>query len=182
MSTEKWEVLGSIVTIENPWMKLIGERLLDEEGRELDYWRIDRADSIIIIPIQSNDIVLPRRFYRPGIQELSYDFPGGRLEKGLSASEAALRILTRELDIDRPEVESLAPLCENGWAVDSSFSSQRVFPFRAYIKAEVSFSPKTIGIREPVNQAGVKRILDKLSCLQCRCTLLEWMRSMDDSL
>jgi hypothetical protein len=176
MTNNKWQVLASIVSIENAWIRLTGEYILDDKGRKLTYWRIDRTDSVIIIPIHNDEIILPKPFYRHGIKDVAYDFPGGRHDGKKSFKENACQILERELGISKEDLISLVPVNDQGWSVDSSFSSQRVFVFEAVLKNTAEISLNMIGLKVPMDKNGVSTILEKINCIQCRCTLLDWMR------
>jgi hypothetical protein len=46
---------------------MIGERLLDGAGRELDYWRVEKPDSLLVITVHRGNLILPARSYRPGV-------------------------------------------------------------------------------------------------------------------
>ncbi len=166
--------MESIATLRNRWIELIGESVLDSNGQKLMYWRVKRADSILVIPMVEGRLVLLNPSYRHGIQQATYDFPGGRLDEGISHEENALVVLERELHVPRDCVRRLDRLnAQGGWHVDSSFSSQHVHVFEALI---VGTNP-TAGnraIQVPADSEGVSTALSLLSCLQCRCALLDW--------
>ncbi len=171
----KWKLLESIVSIDNRWIELTGEYLLDEEGQRLTYWRVKRADSVIVIPIYRNKLILLKPSYRHGIEEFTYDFPGGRHEDALTHQETAYKILQRELHIFQNDVEKLTSINKDGWIVDSSFSSQRVFSFEAIIRSSSILYFDLIGIMESTDTEGVDKVFSKLCYMQCHCTLLEWI-------
>jgi len=75
-----------------------------------EYWRVERVDSVIVIPIQQDRIILPVPTYRPGIGEWTWDFPGGRCPMNQSPEEVVEAILARELDLQTPAVEHLIAL------------------------------------------------------------------------
>ena len=75
----QWPTLDRFVEIRSPWLTLIGETLQDEQQQVLDYWRIEKADSVVILAIQSGQFLLPVPMYRPGLGEATLDFPGGRV-------------------------------------------------------------------------------------------------------
>lgn len=171
---KSYKLLNEIVEIKNPWVHLFGERVVDENGRQLDYWRVERPDSVLVIPFTGNDIFLPPPFYRHGAGCETYDFPGGRVNPDIDLEDSALAVLEKELGIKKNAVGRLDPINQQGWLVDSSFSTQRVYGFSAFIPRETDVAPDLIGMREPVNTEGIKNILDRLVCLQCRHALLEW--------
>ena len=47
------------------WVTFIGEHLQDDSGKLLDYWRVEKEDSVIIIPIQNQQFLFLVPMYRP---------------------------------------------------------------------------------------------------------------------
>jgi hypothetical protein len=171
-----WKILKTISTFKTHWFTLIGELLLDEDNRDLDYWRIEKDDSVIIIPIQKKSIIMPKVFYRHGIKEETLDFPGGRRAKDYPLHDAALGVLERELAINRADVISLDALNSKGWPVNSSFSNQLLYGLTAKLNDAVVFDP-AIGVEKvPITLKHLKTLLNRMHCLQCRSVLLEWMQ------
>jgi len=62
-----WKVQDRFLEINSRWLNLIGEHLQDDHGEVLEYWRIEKADSVIVLPIQSDRILIPKPSYRAGI-------------------------------------------------------------------------------------------------------------------
>jgi hypothetical protein len=154
-------------------MTLIGEHLQDQRGEILEYWRIEKADSVIVLPIQRDRILLPAVSYRPGVGQITLDFPGGRVPEGHSPEQAAIATLARELEIEAIAITQLTALNTEGWAVNSSFSNQNLYGFMAYID-NTKLPSKLVAVTYPATSAGVQDLLQKLTCLQCRAVLLEW--------
>ena len=173
--SSKWQLLETLARFENPWLTLIGERLRDDAGQNLTYWRVERTDSVIIIPIYQENFILPKEYYRHGLGKMTFDFPGGRHDPKLTLEQSAYRILDKELKIKSDCIKSMSILNPHGWNVDSSFSSQKVFAFAAQILDSTKLNHDLIEMTQPADYNGAKAILDKLDCLQCRCALLEWM-------
>ena len=65
-------------------------------------------------------------------------------------------------------------LNSNGWAINSSFSNQKLYGFVVEIFPEISVSPEKIGAIYPTTAAGISQLLHDFTCLQCRAVLLEW--------
>jgi hypothetical protein len=120
---ESWTTLGNIATISTPWMTLLGERLLDHQGQELEYWRVEKGDSAVILTLHRNEWIFPQPIFRPGVGRSTLDFPGGRVPKTKQPSEVVPMILERELDIDpATDIISIQSLNDIGaWIV--TFSS-----------------------------------------------------------
>lgn len=179
MTASRWQLLETLVRMENRWATVVGERLADETGQNITYWRVERSDSVIVVPIHQGMIILPKARYRHGAGGPTADFPGGRHEAQPEAEETARQILQRELDVAPEHVDALHPLNLGGWLVDSSFSNQKVFVFEARISAAISLDPELLESRQPADAGGARAILAKLTCLQCRCALLEWLARQD---
>jgi hypothetical protein len=171
-----WQTLQKFVEISSPWMTLIGEKLRDDRGRVLDYWRLEKDDSVIIITIHNNQLLFPHPMYRPGVSKLTLDFPGGRVASSLTPRQAAMVILQKELGITESDLDYLTPLNDPGWEINSSFSNQKLYGFVARVSAHVSVHHKFIGITYALNPEEINDLLTELTCLQCRALFLEWLR------
>lgn len=174
-----WPVNDRFLELRCRWMTLIGEHLQDDRGQLLEYWRVEKADSVIVLPVQNSMILLPAPSYRPGLGQTTLDFPGGRVSEGQDHREAALMTLKRELGIEAAAVTRLTPLNTEGWAVNSSFSNQKLYGFITNIDDRLSTGSEVLTYA--ANAIGVKDLLDSLTCLQCRTVLLEWWRKQTES-
>ncbi|OLP17383.1 NUDIX hydrolase [Leptolyngbya sp. 'hensonii'] len=172
--TPDWQIHDRFLELRSRWMTLIGEHLLTETGEQLEYWRVERADSVIILPIQADRLLLPPPAYRPGVGHCTLDFPGGRVPTGQTAAEAIPGILQRELGLPPQMIEDLQTLNVEGWPINSSFSNQKLFGFVAEIHPDVRLSPESIGTTVLITEGGIQDLLQHLTCLQCRAVLLEW--------
>lgn len=179
MTSQPWETLSRFVEINSPWLKLIGEKLKDDQDRILDYWRIEKADSVIIIPIQNQQLLFPIATYRPGVQKITLDFPGGSLPLGASPSQGAVTILNKELGIQAEDLIQLTPINQQGWLVNSSFSNQQLYGFVANLTETTIIDSNYLGSSYPLTSTGIEHLLQDLTCLQCRALLLEWLRTID---
>ncbi|GAB4377546.1 MAG: NUDIX hydrolase [Elainellaceae cyanobacterium] len=171
---KRWQTCDRFLELRSHWVTLIGEHLQDDRGQTLEYWRVEKADSVIILPIQHDRILLPSPSYRPGVGEVTLDFPGGRVSEGQSPTEAAIVTLQRELGIRTAAITKLASLSIQGWLVNSSFSNQKLYGFVAQIQENVPLLPELVTSTYPVSSAGVHQLLQDITCLQCRAVLLEW--------
>ena len=169
-----WVTLDRFVEIRSRWATFIGEHLQDDAGKILDYWRVEKEDSVIILPIQNQQFLFPVPMYRPGVGERTLDFPGGRVPVGKTPVEIAPIILKRELGILENSIISLSPVNSEGWAIDSSFSNQKVYGFVATINQNFLVNAELLGATYPINQQGISGLLNDLTCLQCRSLLLEF--------
>lgn len=171
-----WERGETIVTIESPWVRLIAERWRDEQGRPLDYWRVERVHSVIVAPIQGGRLLLPRPQFRPGLGRATLDLPGGRLPAGQTPLAAATAILARELGLPAGAISTMRPLNREGWAINSSFSNQLLFGVVASIDPvqEPALPHETLSF----DRAGLRALLERLECLQCRAVVLELLAEL----
>jgi hypothetical protein len=123
-----WQVQDRFLEINSRWLTLIGEHLQDDRGEVLEYWRIEKADSVIVLPIQSDRILMPKPSYRAGIGQITLDLSGGRVPTGESPQIAAIATLKRELGIEASAIAQLIPLNNEGWAVNSSLAVGYLLP------------------------------------------------------
>ncbi|MGF1541047.1 MAG: hypothetical protein ACFCU5_11455 [Pleurocapsa sp.] len=113
-SSDDWKTLERFVEIRSSWLTLIGEKLQDEQQRILEYWRVEKADSVVIVTLQSDRFLLPKPAYRPGVKQTTLDFPGGRVLSKQTTVEAAKIVLKRELDIEESDIIGLKVLNQTG--------------------------------------------------------------------
>jgi hypothetical protein len=173
---DPWRHLSRIVEIRSPWLSLIGERYLDEAGRELDYWRVEKPDSLLVITVHRGCLILPARSYRPGVARATLDFAGGRLENPSLITATAEAVVRREFDLRGDDVvASQAPLNPAGWDVDSSTSSQRVYGIALELREDAVVPDDSIGASYLATNLGGREALGDLLCVQCRAVLHEWL-------
>lgn len=171
---QPWQTCDRFLALHSRWMTIIGEHLQDDQGQILDYWRIEKADSVIVLPIQGDRILLPSPSYRPGIGQVTLDFPGGRVPAGQTPKQGAIASLKRELGIEAASIMQLIPLNAEGWAINSSFSNQKLYGFVAHLDNTANSSADVTGLIDSASLTDVQNLLQKLTCLQCRAVLLEW--------
>jgi hypothetical protein len=167
-----WRVRDRFVDLQTRWFTLIGEHLETEQGEVLEYWRVERSHSVIVLPLLAGHLTLPEPSYRPGVGQATLDFPGGRLDQAHSLETAATKIVQRELAVPAAAIIALTPLNQDGWLVNSSFSNQRLYGFVAQLDA--TYPPQAAYVSFPANNMGVRALKNRLSCLQCRAVLQEW--------
>ena len=169
-----WLVHRTLMNLQTPWLTLIGEELQAGDDQSLHYWRVEKADSVIILPLWQGQILLPPPSYRPGIGQVTLDLPGGRIDPTEGPAAAVPRILQRELGIEAPQISALTPLNSVGWPINSSFSNQRLFGFRAELQETLAPPPESQCF--PPTASGVDQLLTNLLCLQCRAVVMEAWR------
>lgn len=159
--------------LKTPWFRLIGEHLENDRGEILDYWRVERSDSVIVLPMHRQRWLFPPAVVRPGAGLATWDFPGGRALADLPLVESALSILQRELQIPSDRVQSCEPLNPGGWWINSSFSNQKLYGFVAEI--DENYDPPSTAIGAIYQTSESKMLLEQLTCLQCRSLLQQWI-------
>ena len=175
MSTEtQWDFHGTIARLESPWIEVKAERWTDAEGQRLEYWRVERADSLIVLPVHRGHLLLPRPQFRPGIQAATWDFPGGRFTPETPAGARAATLLEREIGVPGNAIVATRAINTAPWPVDSAFSSQRLWGLVAELQLpEETEAGASIGWRVPMTEAGYRELFAELTCLQCRALLRE---------
>ncbi len=175
-SQRRWKCLDRFVEMRSTWLTLIGEHFEDDQGKNLEYWRVEKADSVVILTVQADQFVLPKPTYRPGLDCLTLDFPGGRVPREKTPEISVPDILQRELGVLPQDIFKLTALNPIGWAINSSFSNQKLYGFSVEINPDALIDPERLGATYPLNSSGVNTLLQDLTCLQCRAMLLEWQR------
>jgi hypothetical protein len=173
-SSDPWKLVQPLLEIPSPWVTVIAEQLQDNQGRILEYWRVEKADSVVILTIQNQTLLLPRPMYRPGVGKTTLDFPGGRVLSEKSPLETVPIILEKELGIKRSDINKITALNSDGWAINSSFSNQKLYGFVAEILPNILVDQDYLGATYPTTILGIEDLLKDLVCLQCRGILLEW--------
>ena len=166
-----WQRGKRIVTIESHWVRMIAEEWRDEAGQNLDYWRVERVPSLIVAAEQSGQLLVPQPQFRPGLGRPTLDLPGGRWPEGRTFAETAAAIVARELGLPLDALSAIRPLNEQGWPINSSFSNQLLFAATATIDPATT---PTLPYESFSNDAaGLRSLLQRLECLQCRAVVLE---------
>jgi hypothetical protein len=173
---DQWQVLSRMVEVRTPWLSMIGERWRQGAGRELEYWRVEKPDSLLVVTVHDGRLIAPVRSFRPGVGRTTLDLAGGRLDDPSALAKTALAIVRREfkLNADDP-FEYQEPLNLVGWDVDSATSSQRLFGVAAELRRDVQVPDDRLGAAYPATSAGGRELLSELVCLQCRAVLSEWL-------
>jgi hypothetical protein len=171
-----WQRLSQIVEIRSAWLSMVGERLRDGTGCEVEYWRVEKPDSVLVITVHDGRLVLPARSYRAGVGRVTLDFAGGRLEDPGTIAETSAAIVRREFNLrDGDIVTTEEVLNPAGWDVDSSTSSQRVYGVVMELSLKAPLPDVCVGASYPATDQGGRELLRDLDCVQCRVVLHEWL-------
>jgi 8-oxo-dGTP pyrophosphatase MutT (NUDIX family) len=97
MPLKPWKLIDSHIEQHFPIFDLRIDRAQSPRtAREHDFFILESADWVNVIPLTpENEVVLIRQ-YRHGLQEITLEIPGGILEPGDSPAQAAQRELSEE--------------------------------------------------------------------------------------
>jgi acyl carrier protein len=127
----------------------------------IEYWRIEKPNSILIVTTYKNYFILPTPKFRQGINKKTLDFPGGRQQTDNILSDAR-KIICRELKIENDDIEYIKELDTKKYIINSSFNSQLVIYLEASLK---KMNENTHFIKCSFTE--IHRLLNDLECLQC---------------
>jgi len=156
VASQPRERIDSTVVLQSKWITLYRDHLLSNGGYELEYLRADRSDYVIVLVRQAGKFVLTEPQFRPGIDEHTLDFPGGRID-GIEPARCAELTVYRELQLEEDVQVRLDQLTVRPLFVDSAFSSQKVFGFVAEISEDTSLQGKLYTTSE---------LMEQLQCLR----------------
>lgn len=116
-----------------PWHRVLHEVVELPDGRVIDYYRSERPDGAMVLPITPDGEVLFVRQYKHGAGRILLELPGGLINAGEDPADAAVRELREETGFSTER--TLEPL---GWVMaDATKSCERLFSFVARDVVEV---------------------------------------------
>lgn len=179
-TSSEWEKVSDIVKIQNKWLSIIGERLRDDGGNLIDYWRVEKDHSAVILTQYRGQLVFPKPSFRPGVGKRTLDFPGGRIPSDKEPISVVASILQRELGVDESDIVRVEALNSVGWPVNSSFSNQCLYAFSAVLRDEAILDNQKLHPKSySVSKEEIQEVFSELTCLQCRMVLSEWLHSQE---
>ena len=165
-----WKKLRGIVSVKSQWLDIYCEEWQKPCLKKCEYWRVEKPDSLIVIPIYQSQVILAAPTYRPGVGRCTIDLPGGRFEEPgkQDIHVAVTRILGRELLLDQSNISKIKILDGRGTLINSSFTNQKLLLARADL---MSISGIATNVRlHPVSE--INTLLPEIECLQCSYALL----------
>jgi hypothetical protein len=102
-------------------------------GGELEYWRVEKANSVIVLSLQVARSFCVAPNSRPGIGRATLDCPGGRLPTGKMPNDVLPFLLPPELGVVPEAIRRTEALNVDQWIVNSFFSNQGLWAVVAEI-------------------------------------------------
>ncbi|MBU0979483.1 MAG: NUDIX hydrolase [Nanoarchaeota archaeon] len=156
-----FEILSSEEAFRCPFFVITKYGCVDENKKHHDYYVHEAPDSSHILCLtKEGKLVLVREYYLP-TRETSLHFPGGTIEKGETAMEAAVRELKEETGLKVPAMKHLYTI-----AKDPGYSAGRMHVFLAKDAEQESEPENDIVLLTPQE---VKEAIDKgeMNCAPC---------------
>ena len=164
-----WRHIGERLRLKSRWVTVVCDQWQVADG-VIDYWRVERPNSVVVVPWTQSGVYVLAPNYRPGIASSTTDFPGGRWEER-SSEDAAYGILKREVGLSPGDLQDLRPV-GRARNVDSSFSSQQLMVYSVKLIAPLSTGQLSlIPIRHFTDFQKARASID---CLQCSSALTDW--------
>ncbi len=94
---EKYKKVSSEELVSNSFMKLRKQYMLKpNEGKEIPFYIIEFTDWVNVVAITTHMRIIMIKQYRPGIDEVCIEIPGGIIDEGEDPETAAKRELMEE--------------------------------------------------------------------------------------
>ncbi|BBO04183.1 MULTISPECIES: NUDIX hydrolase [Bradyrhizobium] len=126
-------------TVVSPWLTLVERAVVDGRGASIgSFHGLLLADYVSVIAVTADGMLPLVRQFRPAIERLTLEFPGGLLDKGEEPEHCALRELSEEVGLQAPHVISLGELLP-----DSGRLGNRLWGFVAPLaEKQASWTPE----------------------------------------
>lgn len=102
-----WKKVSSKTIFEHSRITLAEDTVELPNGAQVPYLKyVSKNDSVMVICIRADKVLLQREYSYPP-NEVLYQFPGGKVEKGESVEDAARRELIEEAGLESTELQPL---------------------------------------------------------------------------
>ena len=95
-----WTTLSSELKYQNPWIRVVEDRVKDNFGKEKIFGVVTIAGGVSVLPVDENGFVYLARIYRYGSGAMGIEVAGGSIDDGEDPFSAAKRELKEELGIE----------------------------------------------------------------------------------
>jgi len=110
------EIISTTIVHDNPYFRVLHDRIRTPNGQIINYYVRDRADAVIIVCERDKKLlVVEQDRHRSGIRTI--EFPAGTLEPNETHEQAAARELLEETG----HVAKTLELIGKAWAVGKTF-------------------------------------------------------------
>lgn len=159
MPIEPWEQLGSEPALDHEHYRVRRDTVRLPNGRVVDDYLVGLlSDYALVVAVTADDEVVLVRQWKQGVRRITLELPGGVIDDGETAADAAARELREETGYVAPVVELLASL-----DVDASKAANQAHVFAA-VRAERLHEPERHEMESPevvvVRLAEVRGLLD----------------------
>lgn len=108
---QKWKLLSSTDVSPSPWFPIENRTYQLPDGRIVDDFTVTTlADVAMIVPVTKDGRVIAVRQYKPGVDQITIEFPAGRMEKDHGdIEETAIHELEEEtgIRVDQSQLQFL---------------------------------------------------------------------------
>ena len=85
-------LLASETVLSTPFFSIVKERFQDRAADEpYDYYKLDRADGLIMLGLTANNEIILVRQFRPALRQFTLELPCGAIDPGETPAAAAER-------------------------------------------------------------------------------------------
>jgi len=160
MKVYKWKKLNSLIAYSNPWIKVRKDSFELPSKQKTDFFVLERGEVVAILPLTNDNEVVLVEQYRPAVNDVTLDLPGGgvELDRGETPLEAAKRELAEETGYSAGEFISLG-----SFYPDSGKSEQirHIFVARGLIPSDQKLGKtENIGVRKIHFERLIKMVRD----------------------
>ncbi len=148
----------AMIKYSNNYFKVL-ERAVTINNMSHNYFSVDKADVVAIIPITNDGKIILERQFRPAINKNIYEIPAGNIEVGETPRHAALRELEEETGYCAGKLIYIAKIYGSPGILNET---QHLFLAKMLRKGERHLDlEEDIKIKAVSKRLAMKMILDK---------------------